>query len=165
MNRNFNNTRTSSAIVNEILRKGRIVEQEEEEETQDTEDVKSGDSTKDYTEMISQIFHSRTQIHTFHLQTESYAEHMALNGYYDTVGDLIDGLVESYQGKYEILKGYQNYELKDYSGTENTITYLKDLCEKIESLRDCCKDSYIQNQIDTVCELINSTLYKLRFLK
>ena len=31
--------------------------------------------------------------------------------------------------------------------------------------RNCCKDSYIQNQIDTVCELINSTTYKLRFLK
>ncbi len=165
MNKNFNTNRANpskvtSDIVNEILRKGRIVEAEEEEK--DTEELKSGDSTKDYTEMISQILHSRTQIHTFHLQTESYAEHMALNGYYDVVGGLIDGLVESYQGKYEILKGYQNYELKDYSGTENTITYLKDLCEKIESLRDCCKDSYIQNQIDTVCELINSTLYKLR---
>ena len=32
MNRNFNNTRTSSAIVNEILKKGRIVEAEEEQE-------------------------------------------------------------------------------------------------------------------------------------
>jgi hypothetical protein len=39
------------------------------------------------------------------------------------------------------------------------------LCGKVEKLRNCCKDSYIQNQIDTVCELINSTLYKLRFLK
>jgi hypothetical protein len=159
MNRNI--SRNTSAIVNELLRKGRIVEQEEEE----NQDVSSGNSTKDYTEMISKILHSKTQIHTFHLQTASYPEHMALNGYYHDVDDLIDGLVESYQGKYEILKGYQNYELKDYSGTENTITYLKDLCDKIESLRDCCKDSYIQNQIDTVCELINSTLYKLRFLK
>ena len=25
-------------------------------------------------------------------------------------------------------------------------------------------DTYILNQIDTICELINSTLYKLRFL-
>jgi len=28
-----------------------------------------------------------------------------------------------------------------------------------------CQDSYIQNQIDEVVALINSTLYKLRFLK
>jgi hypothetical protein len=43
--------------------------------------------------------------------------------------------------------------------------YLQELCGKVEGLRDCCEDSYIQNQIDTVCELINSTLYKLRLLK
>ena len=45
------------------------------------------------------------------------------------------------------------------------IKYLTGICEKIDKLRDCCKDSYIQNQIDTVCELVNSTLYKLKFLK
>ena len=35
----------------------------------------------------------------------------------------------------------------------------------IEDKRDCCDDSFIQNQIDTVQELIFSTLYKLRFLE
>jgi len=124
---------------------------------------KEGNS--DYTEMISLLLHSRTQAHTLHLQTESYPEHMALNGYYDGIGDIIDGLVESYQGKYGILKGYKSYDIVEYKSTEATIKYLKDLCGKVEKLRDCCKDSYIQNQIDMVCELINSTLYKLRFLK
>lgn len=124
---------------------------------------KEGNS--DYTEMVSLLLHSRTQAHTLHLQTESYPEHMALNGYYDGIGDIIDGLVESYQGKYGILKGYKSYDIVEYKSTEATIKYLKDLCGKVEKLRDCCKDSYIQNQIDMVCELINSTLYKLRFLK
>lgn len=119
----------------------------------------------DYVEMISLLLHSRTQVHTLHLQTESYPEHMALNGYYDGIGDLVDGLVESYQGKYEMLKGYKSYPITEYKSTEATIKYLKELCGKVEKLRECCKDSYIQNQIDTVCELINSTLYKLRFLK
>lgn len=119
----------------------------------------------DYAEMISLLLHSRTQAHTLHLQTESYPEHKALNEYYDGIVDIIDGLVESYQGKYGIIKGYKSYDLVEYKSTDTTIKYLKDLCGKIEKLRDCCKDSYIQNQIDTVCELINSTLYKLRFLK
>ena len=123
------------------------------------------ESNNDYTEMISLLLHSRTQSHTLHLQTESYPEHMALNSYYDGIGDIIDGLVESYQGKYGIIKGYKSYDLVEYKSTESTIKYLKDLCGKVEKLRNCCKDSYIQNQIDTVCELINSTLYKLRFLK
>jgi hypothetical protein len=119
----------------------------------------------DYAEMISLLLHSRTQTHTLHLQTESYPEHKALNKYYDGIVDIIDGLVESYQGKYGIIKGYKSYNIDEYKSTESTVKYLKDLCSKIEKLRNCCKDSYIQNQIDTVCELINSTLYKLRFLK
>lgn len=119
----------------------------------------------DYTEMISLLLHSRTQVHTLHLQTESYPEHMALGGYYDEIVGLIDGLVETYQGKYEILKGYKSYDIVEYKSTESTIKYLRELCSKVEKLRSCCKDSYIQNQIDAVCELINSTLYKLRFLK
>ena len=122
-------------------------------------------SNGDYCEMISLLLHSRTQVHTLHLQTESYPEHMALNGYYDGIGDIVDGLVESYQGKYGIIKGYKSYDITEYKSTESTIKYLKELCGKVEKLRNCCKDSYIQNQIDTVCELINSTLYKLRFLK
>ena len=138
-------------LFEEVKKRGLITEQ------------KTG--SKDFTGMISLLLHSRNQTHTFHLQTKSYAEHIALNGYYDGIGDIIDGLVESYQGKYSILKGYQNYKLEDYKDSTNTINYLKDLCGKIEDLRDCCEDSYIQNQIDTVCELINSTLYKLRFLK
>ena len=123
------------------------------------------ESNKDYVEMISLLLHSRTQIHVLHLQTGSYPEHMALNEYYNGIGDLVDGLIESYQGKYDILKGYKSYDITEYKSTESTVKYLKDLCGKVEKLRGCCKDSYIQNQIDTVCELINSTLYKLRFLK
>jgi hypothetical protein len=120
---------------------------------------------KDFTEMVSHLLHSQTQVHAFHLQTKSYAEHKALQKYYEDVNDLIDTLVESYQGKYSILKGYKNYPIEDYKDTTTTINYLKDLCEKVEELRGCCKESYIQSQIDLVCELINSTLYKMRFLK
>ena len=119
----------------------------------------------DFVKLISYLFHSRTQTHIFHLQTQSFVEHMALNVYYDGIIPLIDALVESYQGKYGIIKGYKSYDITEYKSTESTIKYLKDLCGKVEKLRNCCKDSYIQNQIDTVCELINSTLYKLRFLK
>ena len=137
------------------------------EEEEDTKDVKKEEGTNngDFAEMMSLLLHSRTQAHTLHLQTESYPEHMALNGYYTGIGDLIDGLVESYQGKYGIIKGYKSMDLQEWKSTEDTVKYMTNLCEKIEELRDCCEDSYIQNQIDTVCELINGTTYKLRFLK
>ena len=121
--------------------------------------------TNDFAEMVSLLLHSRTQAHILHLQTKSYPEHMALNAYYDGIGDLVDGLVESYQGQYGIIENYKSYDIQNYKSTDDTIKYLNGICEKVNKLRDCCKDSYIQNQIDTICELVNSTLYKLRFLK
>jgi len=136
-------------------------EEEEEIEKDDNKETSNGD----FAEMMSVILHSRTQTHTLHLQTESYPEHMALNAYYTGIGDLVDGLVESFQGKYGIIKGYKSMDLQEWKSTEDTVNYMNGLCEKIEELRDCCEDSYIQNQIDTVCELINSTVYNLRFLK
>lgn len=139
---------------------------EEEESVEKTSDKKdNGANNGDFAEMMSILLHSRTQTHTLHLQTNSYPEHMALNGFYDGIGDLIDGLVESFQGKYGIIKGYKSMDIQEWKSTEDTVKYMKGLCEKVIELRDCCEDSYIQNQIDTVCELINSTIYKLRFLK
>ena len=147
-------------MKNEIL-KDRIYEAIKQNEL--LTEQKTG--TKDFVEMVSLLLHSQTQVHTFHLQTKSYSEHKALQGYYEGIDSLVDGIIESYQGKYNILKGYKKYDIEDYKDTTITVNYFKDLCGKVEELRDCCKDSYIQNQIDTVCELINSTLYKLRFLK
>lgn len=121
--------------------------------------------SNDFAEMVSLLLHSRTQAHILHLQTKSYPEHMALNAYYDGIGGLIDGLVESYQGQYGIIENYKSYDIQNYKSTDGTIKYLEGVCDKVSKLRDCCKDSYIQNQIDTICELVNSTLYKLKFLK
>jgi len=132
------------------------------------EAIKRGDEKDSMGSLISKLLHSRTQIHTFHLQTKSkssFAEHMALGGFYDKIGDLIDGLVESYQGKHEIIKGYETSELEDYKNVEQLISYLKNLDNEIEKDRKKIKESYLQNQIDTVQELIYSTLYKLRNLK
>jgi high-affinity Fe2+/Pb2+ permease len=114
---------------------------------------------------MSLLLHSQTQVHALHLQTKSYSEHKALQNYYEGIDGLVDGIIESYQGKYDIIEGYKSYDIVNYKSTEATIKYLKDLDNKVQKLRGCCKDTYIQNQIDNVNELINSTLYKLRFLK
>ena len=124
--------------------------------------------TADLVDMIATLLHSQTQVHIFHLQTKSqssYSEHKALQNYYEGINGLVDGIVESYQGKYEIITGYKTIKTVDYKSTEQVITYFKELDENIEKNRTSVKESYIQNQIDTVQELIYSTLYKLRFLK
>ena len=124
--------------------------------------------TTDFVDMIATLLHSQTQVHIFHLQTKSqssYSEHKALQNYYEGINGLVDGIVESYQGKYEIITGYKTIKTVDYKSTEQVITYFKELDENIEKNRTSVKESYIQNQIDGVQELIYSTLYKLRFLK
>jgi len=124
--------------------------------------------TGDVVDMIATLLHSRSQAHIFHWQTKSqssFAEHTALGTYYDEIVGLIDGIVESFQGKYDLITGYKTVEMVDYKSTEQLISYFRDLNNNIEKNRKGIKESYIQNQIDGVQELIFSTLYKLRFLK
>lgn len=138
-------------------------EQEEEENTQsENNESKSSSGFKD---MVSILLHSQTQVHIFHLQTKSYAEHKALQGYYEGIDVLVDGLIESYQGKYDVITQYNSIKNEDYKSNEQVIKYFKALDVMIEKNRKGVKESFIQNQIDTVQELINSTVYKLRFLK
>jgi len=139
-------------------------ESEDEEEEEDDDDVEDG-SNDDFCEMVCNILHSRNQAHVFHLQTQSFAEHKALNDYYDGVVALFDGIVESYQGKYGIIKNFKTFKIEQYRNGKKTISYFERLLDIIEENRDSVDDSYLQNQIDTVQELINSTIYKLRFLK
>jgi hypothetical protein len=117
-------------------------------------------------QFISTLFASRTQAHVFHLQTPSFAAHKALNDYYDEIVGLADGIVESYQGKYGIVTGYVNIALQEYQSCEAIIMFFETLCMYVEKSRQMLpQDTYIQNQIDEVVALINSTIYKLRFLK
>ena len=139
---------------------------EQEEENDDTNVEKSeGKVSGSFVDIVSGMLHSRTQIHIYHLQTKSFAVHKALNDYYDGVVDLFDGLVESYQGKHGIIENYKCDGYDNYSSVNSAIEYLQKLDKTIEGSRKSIKESFIQNQIDTVQELIYSTIYKLRFLE
>jgi hypothetical protein len=116
-----------------------------------------------FASLIGTLMQSRNQAHVYHLQTQSYAAHIALNGYYDGIVELIDGLVESYQGRYGILRGYTM--AGNIKEDENYVTYFEALAKFVEAIRQQGpQDSYIQNQIDEVVDLIESTKYKLKFL-
>lgn len=154
--------------VKEELKRRNLWEQEEDDEDQDDDQVDDTDSNsnhnEDFCEMVCQMLHSQKQAHIFHLGTKSYAEHMALNGYYGEIDELVDGLIESYQGKYGLLTNYKSYKNQSYKNKNQVLKYFTGLLNTIEEKRDCCDDSFIQNQIDTVQELIYSTMYKLKFL-
>jgi len=113
---------------------------------------------------IGTLMQSRNQAHIYHLQTKSYAEHKALQDYYEGVVDHIDGLVETFQGRYGILYGYKmGGTIKEDGGT---VMYFEALCKFVESVRTAIpQDSFLQNQVDEVVALIESTKYKLVNLK
>ena len=115
---------------------------------------------------ISTLFASRTQAHIYHLQTKSYAEHMALQEYYEGIVDMIDAIVEAYQGKHGIIKNYTAPAKFENYGDKNVVIYFKGLAMFAEKAYDKLpEDSYLQNLYDGVIELIYSTVYKLENLK
>jgi hypothetical protein len=103
------------------------------------------------------LFHSRDCMHLTHLQTTSYAEHVALNGYYDGLLDLTDKLIETYFG---VIGKKLSIKIPQ-SEFINAQAHLKQLCSYIESNRSLFEESQIQNIIDEICALINKTQYML----
>lgn len=115
-------------------------------------------------EFIGNLLHSATITHFMHLKTTSYATHVALGTYYDEIVDLVDGLAEAIQGCYGEL--IDNYPTMFANVTGEPLNYLEMLKDYVSDNRqNMPQESNIQNEIDTIATLIDSTIYKLRFLK
>lgn len=113
-------------------------------------------------EFFSRLFQSRDAIHLIHLHLKSFAQHVALDEYYKGVLDMVDSLVESYQGKYGIQEIVVD---KSTNNEDNAIKYLEDLANYIDlNKAKLFKDTWVLNQIDSISQLIYSTLYKLKNL-
>ena len=84
-------------------------------------------------QLASLLLHSRTQAHTFHFGVKgigSHSAHIALGEYYSEIGEIIDGLVESYQGKYGIIRGYSSPAT--FREDDDTIKYFEGLVKYVE---------------------------------
>jgi hypothetical protein len=88
---------------------------------------------------------------------------MALQGYYEGIIPLIDGLVESYQGAYGILRNYKM--ASNIKEDDNPAMYFEGLYKFFEALKPSLpQDSFLVNQYDEVGSLLQATKYKLKFL-
>lgn len=114
-------------------------------------------------EFILTLLHAASNTHILHWQTKSYAEHRALGEFYEALPDLIDELVEATQGATgEIIEFPVDY----YPPAKDGLTELQDLREYFQETRKVMpSDSEIQNLLDNIGEQIDSSLYKLRFLR
>jgi hypothetical protein len=119
---------------------------------------------------FSKLFESREMAHIYHLQVNgeegSYAAHKALQDYYEEILDLIDELLETYQGQYGIVEGY---DVIDTSSTKSTdkVEYFNILASFIKESRKAIslEDTHLHSIIDDIVVLVYQTLYKLKFNK
>jgi len=119
---------------------------------------------------FNKLFESREMAHIFHLKSKndgSFAEHKALNEFYEEIIDKIDFLIEVYQGQYKIVDDYQNIDVS-YTRKYEPIEYFKDLIDYIRKERDKAfdkKDTHLINITDEIIAIIYHLLYKLKYLK
>ena len=121
-------------------------------------------------QLASLLLHSRTQAHSFHVGVKgvgSFSAHLALGAYYDSIGGLVDGLVEAYQGQYGLIKLQPVSGLDTNNDIKNVIAYFDKLCQAVAKLRkeEKLQMSWLQNDIDTIVTLLYSTKYKLTNLQ
>jgi hypothetical protein len=113
-------------------------------------------------QFISTLHQSKQQSITWHHQTTSFSEHKALQNYYEEILERIDGLVESIQGIYPRITSYTLSNPVDWTEGGSTI-YFKGLYEFVETNRKTipCQESWVQQQIDNISQLISETRYLL----
>lgn len=121
-------------------------------------------NASDIGHVFSKLFHMRDVSHYAHLRTKSYAQHKALNSFYDDLLDLTDTFIETYQGQY----GLQKFEIQGHDASDiDIIKYLEDSSKFIMEAHSAVdkKDTHLHNILDEINGLLFQTLYKLKNLK
>ena len=98
-----------------------------------------------------------------HLKTSKYSKHMALDEFYTEMPDMVDKLIEDYQGINGKVEEYVNvFDAEDM-----------DALEYLETLRDFVKagredfiegETSLESDVDDILGFINSIIYKVREL-
>lgn len=104
----------------------------------------------------------RQNAHILHLASKSYAEHKALGSFYDDLTELLDSLIETYQGQY----GLANIE-QTVSKEKEALGFLENAANEFNSAHDLFdkKDTHLHNILDEIVGLTYQTIYKVKFLK
>lgn len=115
-------------------------------------------------ELVMRCFHARTTAHVLHLKARSYAQHVALNEFYDEIIPLADSFAEKYQGEYGLIENFPARYVPESDG----LALMESLAGWIGENRHAIgkeEDTHLQNIIDEIVELVRETQYKLKFLK
>lgn len=123
---------------------------------------KAGANVKQASAFITTLLHGVTKLHMLHLMTKGpqwYPTHIALGELYAGLDGLADGLAESFMG-------CSGQDLAFGSGAfdfnPDPLTVVRELYAYVEGNRQVMgPESHIQNEIDTICTLLATGIYKL----
>lgn len=107
--------------------------------------------------LVGELFKSRDVAHLTHFQTTSFAEHKALNEYYDSLLDLVDSFVEESFGIY----GRYKIVIPSSAEDSNFCKHLEQLRQSIVEHREYIHETNLQNLLDEILSLIDKTCYLL----
>lgn len=109
---------------------------------------------------VGALMNSREQAHIFHLRTSSFAQHKALQSYYEAIVPLLDQWAEAYMGKYGKLRRI-TLNKRYIQNPQNARAYFKRLLARIRLMKLPRGDTYLKNIQDEIVSLIRQTLYML----
>jgi hypothetical protein len=126
-----------------------------------TEDKSSASTKVTRGTIPALLLKARTDAHLTHLRQKdkTFATHNAMSIFYEEVLELIDTYVETSMG---IDDSFTLEEVDESELIVNPLAYFKNLYNAISVAREVVKESFIQNQIDTMQELIAHTLYRIK---
>jgi hypothetical protein len=116
----------------------------------------------------TELMNARNSFHKLHLKVTgegSYAAHIAIGDFYDGLPGHADTLVEGYQGVSEKILECKDVACRTLDNVADGVAYLRDIYAMINKLQGMLPYSEIVNNLDLVKDSINSTKYKLLFLK
>lgn len=117
-------------------------------------------TTRNPDDIIRNLAQFFIQIRAFHWQTESFAQHKASDDTYESINDILDKLVESYQGYYGRVKigGQLNiFNLENL----NLEQWLGSIVQEIEELRCLVKE---QSDLCNIIDEFLGAISKFRYL-
>ena len=122
----------------------------------------SGESPQE--ELLCEMLEASAQAKVFHWQTSSFAEHEAMEYFYDGFNPLMDKFIEAYQGCYgRIMLGCE-LEVKPYT-MDAPVAFMSSFKEYVssEARMLVMGNTALLNILDEIKGLTEQTLYKLTF--
>lgn len=112
--------------------------------------------------LVARSFAVRTAAHLAHLQSRSYAEHVALGEFYDALIPAVDEFAEIFQAG-GLIASYPAIP----PVTTPPVEFLTDYHDWLkDNYGACCgADPALENVFDGLIGLTAKTVYKLKFLK